>query len=63
MRYITPMPRQTLLLAYRASGLSLLGIRFVTALDSPLLRLGLEGIVKAWAKKDGTRAPTQPDLI
>ncbi len=57
------MLRHQLLLAYRASGLSLQGIRFATAIASPLLRMGLEGIVKAWAKKDGTRAPQQPALI
>ncbi len=57
------MLRHQLLLAYRASGLSLQGIRFATAIASPLLRMGLEGIVKAWHKEDGRPSPLQPALV
>jgi len=48
--------------AYRASGLSLLGIGFAQACSNRLLRMGLEGWVRA-NNKQGKPAPVQPALI
>lgn len=57
------MSPRLFLLAYRRSGLSLQGIGLREALRSPLIRMGLEGIVRAWAKRDGKPAPDQSALI
>ena len=47
--------------AYAASGLSFLGITFKKACTNKLIRIGLEGWVKAQNK--GKPAPVQPALI
>lgn len=48
--------------AYAASGLSFLRISFQQACNNSLLRMGLEGWVRAQNKKAKT-APIQPSLI
>lgn len=49
--------------AYRASGLAFLGITFEKAMTTPLIRMGLQGVVRAKTKKQGKPAPVQPALI
>lgn len=48
--------------AYAASGMSFLGISFKQACENHLLRMSLEGWVRAQSKK-GKPAPIQPALI
>lgn len=59
------MTHETTLLkaAYRASGLAFLGISFDKAMATPLIRMGLQGAVRARIKQQGKPAPVQPALI
>jgi hypothetical protein len=47
--------------AYRRSGLAFLGYTFEKAMAVPVIRIALEGAVKAQTK--GKPAPVQPALI